>query len=164
MFDIAQLRAQIEALIRAEPDMEQDATLRADMLDGETDIRGVLTRLVAAADYSKWLVDGINGDLGHMVARKQRHMRRVEGLRAMMLSVLQSADLKRFDLFKVTLLQRHQPQQIVGEVDPDKLPDDLCRITREADRAAVRDALLHGRHLPGLSLSNSPPGLTIKGK
>jgi hypothetical protein len=38
------------------------------------------------------------------------------------------------------------------------------RTKREANRTAVREALLAGRVIPGLSLSNAAPSLMIKSK
>jgi hypothetical protein len=164
MFDIERLRTQIETLVRDNPALHDDEVLRADMLEGATDLHEVLTCLCRAMDADRFLVEGINARLGQLVERKKRLLHRVEMVRDLILQAMQSANLKKLELPEVTLLQRNQPPQIVGAIDVDKLPDGLCRITREANRTAIREALLNHRELPGLSLSNSPPGLTIKAK
>lgn len=164
MFSVDQLRIQIEALIRDYPDLADDEMLRADMLDGSTNIQEVLTALFHSVDDNKMMVEATTARLQELTERRARFTRRVEFLRELMLQVLQSANLKKLELAEATLSQRNVAPQIVGEVDPEALPDDLCRIKREADRTAIREALLANRKLPGLGLSNSPPTLTINVK
>jgi hypothetical protein len=57
MFNVDQLRHEIEALVRDYPDLAEDDVLRADMLDGETEITGVLTALVKAERTNKRMVE-----------------------------------------------------------------------------------------------------------
>ena len=78
-----------------------------------------------------------------------------------MLRILQAAELKKVELPEATLSQRNSPPQLVGNVDPELLPDDLCRIKREPNKTAIKEALLKGDLVPGMYLSNSPPSLTI---
>lgn len=164
MFDVDQLRIQIETLLRQYPELADDEVLRADMLDGATDIEAVLTSLFRSSSRDKSMADAITVRIDQLSARRARFRARVEFLRGLMLKVLQSADRKKFELAEATLSQRASQPQIVGEVDVDALPDDLVKITREANRTAIREALLARRQLPGLSLSNSPPALTITTK
>jgi Siphovirus Gp157 len=164
MFDVDRLRLEIEALIRDLPELTDDEVLRADMLEGLTDINAVLTRLFKAADSDRRMVQVLTSDINDIVDRRARLVHRVEAMRDLILQVLQSADLKKVVLPRATLLQVASQPQIVGEPDPDALPAELVRIKREADRAAIREALLAGRIIPGLSLSNAPPHLVIKVK
>lgn len=161
MFNVDGLRQQIEALIRNYPDLAEDETLRADTLEGATDIKQVLTALFEAADDNKTLMEAITLRVQTLTARKARLLRRVEFLRDLMLRILQSADQKKIELAAATLLQRATQPQIVGEINADALPDDLVRIKREPDRVKIREALLARREVPGLSLSNAPPTLSI---
>jgi hypothetical protein len=164
MFNIDQLRRDIEALIREYPDLGEDEILRADMLDGETDLRSVLTMLFNTVDDNKAMIAAITERLQQLSARRARFGRRVEFLRELMLKILQSAQLRKIELPEATLSQRTVPPQIVGEVDADALPDDLCIIRREPNRNAIREALLNDRAVPGLSLSNSPPALLVNAR
>jgi hypothetical protein len=164
MFNIDQLRRDIEALIRDYPDLGEDEILRADMLDGETDMRSVLTMLFNTVDDNKTMIEAVTARLQQLSARRARFARRVEFLRELMLKILQAADLKKIELAEATLSQRAVPPQIVGEIDVEQLPDDLVRIKREPDRTAIREALLARREVPGLALSNSPPSLLVNAK
>jgi hypothetical protein len=51
---------------------------------------------------------------------------------------------------------------LVGDADPESLPDDLVRVKREPNRSAIKAALEAGRTVEGFSLSNSAPGLQIR--
>jgi hypothetical protein len=164
MFNVDHLRLAIEDLIRNYPDLEEDEMLRADMLDAETDIEGVLTALFQAVDNNKLMVSAITARTHELAARKKRFERRVEFLRSLMLQVLQTADLKKYELAEATLSQRASQPAIVGEPDVAALPADLCRVTVEPDRVKIREALLAHREVPGLALSNSPPVLSINVK
>lgn len=164
MFNIDQLRHDIEALIRDNPDLADDEVLRADMLDGETDLYSVLTALVEASAEAKSMQSAIGERLQALVARRARFDRRVEFLRDLMLKVLQSADLKKIELADATLSQRAGIPHLIGEPDVDALPDEFVRIKRVVDASAIREALINHREVPGLVLSNAPPSLMIKVK
>lgn len=164
MFNINELRIQIEALIRDNPDMEEDEQLRADMLDGETDIKGVLSKLLHAIDNDNDMIDVLDMQIDRRAARKARLNHRVDALRGMMLMIMQSADLKKLVLPEATLSQRNAQPKIVGNLDPNLLPDDLVRVIREPNKTAIREALNNHRDVPGVFLGNSPPYLAISTK
>jgi Siphovirus Gp157 len=161
MFSVDQLRQDIEALVRDFPVLEDDEMLRADMLDAETDIAGVLTALFQASSNNKFMIEAINNRIDQLAIRRARFKMRIEFLRGLMLKVLQSADLKKFELPEATLAQRASQPQILGEVDAALLPAELCRFIREPDRVKIREALLKGDMVPGMYLSNAPPSLTV---
>ena len=164
MFDVDQLRLAMDALLRDNPTLEDDEVLRADMLEGATNMIEVLERLAGAyaADRDRVLIQTMR--INNATDRRARFVRRIEHLRGLMLSIMQAGDLKKLVLPMATLTQRKGQQGIVGEPDVDALPDEFVRTKREADRVAIREALLAGRKVPGLSLSNAPPSLQIKEK
>jgi hypothetical protein len=51
---------------------------------------------------------------------------------------------------------------LVGEADPETLPDDLVRVKREPNRTAIKAALEDGRDVPGFVMSNGRPTCTIR--
>jgi hypothetical protein len=161
-FDIDQLRRAVEALRHDNPELADDEVLRADMLEGATDLFSALTTLVDASADAQAMMAAMTERLKALSARRANFGRRVDGLRSLMLTLLQAADLPKIVLPDATLSQRKGVPQIVGEVDADKLPDDLCRIKREPDLDAIRAALSDHREVPGLALSNAPPTLMIK--
>jgi hypothetical protein len=97
-------------------------------------------------------------------SRKERFERRIKFLRDLVTRIMQAAGLTKRELTIMTFSMRNNPQQIVGDPDPAELPDEFVRIKREADKVAIRDALLAGREVPGCTLSNAPPSLVVKVK
>jgi hypothetical protein len=164
MFNIDELRRQIEAMLRDFPDLIEDETLRLDMLDGQTDLREALTGLADKMHDTLSMMAALTQRIATMTERRGRFSRRADFLRALMLKVLQSADLRKIELAEATLSQRAGQPKIVGEVDVNTLPAEFVRVTTEPNRVAIREALMAHREIPGLSLSNAEPGLIIKVK
>jgi hypothetical protein len=160
-FEVDQLRREIEALVRDNPELAEDEVLRADMLDGQTDFKGVLRALFEVSATSDAVADVLGKRILQLSARRTRFKQRVEAVRGLMLKVLQAADLKKVELPEATISQREGQPQIVGEPDVNTLPNDLVRTIVEPNRVKIREALLNGQDVPGLFLSNAPPSLTI---
>lgn len=163
-FNIDEVRHQIEALLREHPDFAEDEVLLLDMLEGETDLHGALSSLASYTAETATMIEALGGTLSNLKSRRARFEARVEMLRDLMLKLLQAANLKRIELPEATLSQVRQQPAIVGDLDADKLPDDLVRIKREPNRTAIRAALDAHRVIPGLSLSNAAPTLMMKVK
>lgn len=159
--DVNMLRAEIESLIRQYPEIAEDEVLRADMLDGETSLHDVLIHLVNEGEDAKALREAMKARQDDLKARAQRFDRRVEFTRALMMVVLEAAKLRKIELPEATVFLRNNAPQVVGEVIPETLPDDLVKIERKPDRAKIKDALKAGRELPGLALSNCPPSVIV---
>lgn len=162
MMNIDELRIHIEALIRKYPDLEDDEVFRADMLEAETTLHEVMTDLFHGIEEYKALCDGITARLEELSERKSRFSHRVEVYRELALKILQSANLKKVVLPEATFSQRNGQPQVHGELDPDKLPEDLVRIRREPNKTAIREALLAHREVPGAYLTNAEPTISIK--
>lgn len=159
--DANAVRLEIENLILRFPEIAQDEILRGDMLDGETSISDVMTDLIRMGEDARAMRDATKDQLANLKARGERFERRLEFSRALMASIMNAADLRKFELPEGTIFMRNNPQQIVGEPDPAALPDDLVRIERKPDRAKIKEALKQGQVLPGLALSNSPPSIVV---
>lgn len=155
------LRLEIENLIRAFPEIAEDEVLRADMLDGETSISDVLTDLIRMGEDARTMRDATKTRQDELKARAERFGRRMEFTRALMLSILNTAGLRKIELPEGTVFLRNNAPSLVGEPDADKLPDDLVKIERKADRTKIKEALKAGRELEGLALSNSPPSIVV---
>jgi hypothetical protein len=161
-FDVDQLRLAIDALNRAYPDFAEDEHLRADMIEAETDINGVLTLLLQEIDNSTMMVAGITARQNALEERAARHAHRIDVLRDLVLQVMQAADLKKVQLPDATITQAASKPYLVGNADPAELPDEFVRVMRTTNRTAIREALEEGHIVPGYSLSNAAPHLVIK--
>lgn len=158
------LRQHIELLLRDYPDLADDEILRADMLDGETDLKGVLTEIHRMIDDAKALRDGTGQRLEDLQDRRSRLQRRMDFGRDLITTILLTADIRKVELPEVTLSLRNNPHKVLGDPTAAELPDDLVRVVRSPDKTKIREALEAGRDVPGCVLSNAPPSLLIRVK
>lgn len=156
------VKQQIAAVIAANPELQDDEVLRADMLEGETDAFSLLTQIVRRIEDTKALIDGTKGRLDELKARKDRFGLRVDGLRSLAMQIMEAADLTKAELPEATISVRKGAIQLVGDADPASLPDDLCKIKRDLDRAAIKEAISNGRDVGGFALSNGAPSLMVR--
>jgi hypothetical protein len=151
--DVAAIRRHVEALTVAYPELCEDEQFLADVIEGETDVFEVLSILVRQANESKAICAGLSDYVKDIGERKGRIERRIEAKRALIMSIMDAAGLTKAVL----------PQKPVVD-DADTLPDDLVRIERKPDMAAIKAALEAGREVPGIHLSNAEPSLTVRVK
>lgn len=160
--DPREIRQQIENLKIAYPELMDDDEAWILTLESETNIDAVLTEIVARIEDTKGLVVGMKDRFDELKARKERFEHRVEYLRELLFKIMSAAEIAKRELPLATLSLRAGSQQLVGEADPATLPDTLCNISRNPNRTAIKDALKTGVTVPGYSLSNSPPSLSIR--
>jgi hypothetical protein len=157
------LRLEIETL-RRQHDLDDDEDLRADMLEAETSLNDQLLLLARGLDDAKGLVEGTASRLAELSARKARFERRIEFFRELIAKLMESAGTRKIELPEVTLSMRNNPQRVVGDPDPDMLPDDLVKIVRTVSKTRIKEAIEQGREVPGCFLSNAPPSLVVRVK
>lgn len=156
------VRRQVENLKLLHPELMEDDEAWMLSLESETDINALLTSIVRMIEDSKALVVGTKDRFEELKARKERFERRVESLRELAFGIMYIADMSKAELPEATLSLRAGHPKLIGEADPVSLPDELCKISRELDRTAIKEALKTGRTVPGFELSNSQPSLSIR--
>jgi hypothetical protein len=156
------VRQQIENLKVSHPELIEDDEAWLASLESETRFEELVTQLVRRIDDSKALAEGTAGRLTELQERKARMLHRMESLRNLLFKLMESAELAKLELPEATISVRKGTQQLVGEADPASLPDELCKISRSPDRTAIKDALKTGKEVPGFSLSNATPSLSIR--
>lgn len=160
--DPREIRQQVENLKIIHPELLEDDEAWLATLESETDFNEILTTIIRRIEDTKALVIGTKDRFEELKSRKDRFEHRVETLRNLAFKIMQAADLAKVELPEATLSLRAGTQQLVGEADPAALPDSLCKISRAPDCTAIKDALKTGKEVPGFSLSNSPPTLSIR--
>lgn len=156
------IRQQVENLKIAHPELVEDDEVWLMSLESETDINELLTSVVRQIEDTKALVIGTKDRFEELKARKDRFERRVEALRDLAFKMMQAAELAKAELPEATLSLRAGQQQLIGDNNPEALPDEFCKVSRSLDRTKIKDALKAGQTVPGFELSNSPPSLTIR--
>lgn len=160
--DPLQVQQQIANLLLQYPELQEDAVLRADMIEAETDANELLTQIVRRIEDAKALRDGTKDRLDDLKNRKDRFGRRIDALRELALKIMDAANLRSVELPEATLSIRKEQLQIVGEPDLARLPDSLVKIIREPDKGAIKEALQSGRSVPGCELGNGQPSISIR--
>src|SRR5262249_46655263 len=97
------LRQRIEALIREFPELAEDEILRADMLEGNTDINEIVTNIHRMMEDAKALRDGTQGRLDDLIARRERFQKRVDFGRDLMFAIMESAGTRKLELPEATI-------------------------------------------------------------
>lgn len=161
--DPAIIRQEIERLFAICPELADDEILRADMVNAETSAFELLSQIVRQIGMNEALADAIGNYAKEIAERKVRVERRNHGLRQLAKTIMEYADLTRAELPEATLSVRPGPLKVII-TDEEMLPDLLCRLRREPDKARIKELLISGATVQGAVLSNPEPTLTIRVK
>lgn len=136
----------------------------ADTLDGETDAvqaaRGAV-RMVHAMEATQ---DAAKALVSLYTARAASFGERGQRARDALAHFMGEIGEKTLVLPEGTVSLAAGGVSLAGDPDVASLPDDLVRITRAPDRAAIKAALQTGREVPGCALTNGKPQLRIRTK
>jgi hypothetical protein len=157
-----QVRQQIANLKLIHPELQEDDEAWVTSLESETDLNEMLTRVVRRIEDTKALIVGTKDRADELKGRRDRFERRIEGLRGLLLKMMDAADLPNIELPEATISVRKGQPKLVGDGDPATLSDALCKISREPDRTKIKDALKAGETVPGFALSNAEPSISIR--
>jgi hypothetical protein len=152
-------RAIVAALRDAFPDESDDDLI--DTIAGESDLPGAVVAVLRAALEREAQAKAIKDEL---IARLTERARRLEdgatSLRAAALQAMQEAGLKKVSAIDMNVsVGRGKPRVII--TDAGIIPFLLCRITREPSKTLIAAALQNGKDVPGATLGNPQPFLTI---
>lgn len=158
--DIEALKIQISLLLDQHPELAEDVDLRADMLEGSTNLHAIMERLLNEERNSDELVEAVKNRIEKLAARRAMLNMRKTSLRDVMMSIMQRADLRKLALPEATIsiTRRGAAVQIIDEA---LVPDMYCRFKREVSKTAIKEALLAGDDVPGATLDNGGETLRI---
>ncbi len=159
--DAATIRHQIEALFVAFPELHDDDVLRADTFEGETDLIEYLRHLERKRRGTLALAQALKIEIEELKARGDRFERRCEGLRSIMFKAMEWSEQRKVELPEATLSIREGTQRVIIH-DEAAVPDIYCRVRREPDKTKIKAALSEFGDVPGASLSNAEPVLTVR--
>lgn len=161
---LAEEYLRLRASLLAEfPDLESDAHALADTLDGMSDATEVVATLIRGSRQDAAFAKAIGVLMDEMAERKERFAARAERRREMARLFLERLDRRKVEFPDFTaIVAAGRPRVIVAE--PEAVPDALCRIKREPDKAAIREAIEEGKQVPGAFLSNGGDVLSVRFK
>jgi hypothetical protein len=158
--NIDQLKIQISMLLDKHPELIDDVDLRADMLEGSTDLHAIMERLLTEERDANELIAVVGNRIENLSARRAMFRSRQTSLRDVMMEILQRADLRKIALPEATVsITRRGPA--VQIIDDTLVPDAYCRFKREVSKTAIKDAINAGEEVPGAVLDNGSETLRI---
>jgi hypothetical protein len=158
--NIDQLKIQISMLLDKHPELIDDVDLRADMLEGSTDLHTIMERLLTEERETNELIAVVGNRIENLSARRAMFRSRQTSLRDVMMEILQRADLRKIALPEATVsITRRGPA--VQVIDETLVPDAYCRFKREVSKTAIKDAINAGEEVPGAVLDNGSETLRI---
>lgn len=160
---IQEARNSVTALLAEFPELADDEQLRADAIEGETQLFDVIRRLVIEANVAEGKMEGVGHTISTMRLRMSRLTAQEERIRALILSLMQTAGLRKLPLPEATVSVVELKPQPVKPETADGLDDEFVRVKREPDMAAIRAAIKCGRDVPGIAMSNGGVSLQIRG-
>jgi hypothetical protein len=140
----------------------EDDELVADMLEAETDLHDVMGRLLRAADEAGTYADGNKLLVKRYTDRRRAFEAREEAIRGVIERIMRAVGLTKLSHAYGTLTLARAGRAVHFTGDADALPDNLVRITRAPDMAAIRAALDAGEAVEGASLTNGGETLVIR--
>lgn len=155
--EIAALAAQVRALAGDDDDAFVDT------LEGTTDALEMVSAVLRQVREAEAFAASCRALAASYTDRARRLEEREERLRGALVSFLSEIGEQSLRLPEGTISRRPGSRLVVGQLNPDVLPDSLVRIKREPSLTAIKEALDAGTVLPGLSLSNGGETLSIRG-
>lgn len=155
--------AQIERLRAIYPELEDDAELLADMIEGTTNFDNVLDR-VTMAFLGKVALKQANAELQKTLQeRGARFDRGAEALKELIFALLIAAGKRNAVLPAATLSIAKGRNRLVID-DLDAIPQGYAKFEKIAAKADIAAALATGDQIPGAHLEPSPEHLTVRTK
>lgn len=154
------LKLQIGLLLDQHPELNEDADLRADMLEGSTDLNEILEKLLMQERDAADMVEAIKLRMDKLAERRNRYKDRQQAVRSIIFSIMQRSDLKKLVLTEATIAITKKGRAVVI-LDPELIPDYLCKISRDPMKAQIKESLVAGDDVPGAMLDNGGETLRI---
>jgi hypothetical protein len=163
MIDAASVRAKIEELRNAFPELEDDAGLFSDMIEGETNLHELVERAVEMKLDADEMANAIKGRIDAHEVRRKRFQEKSEGLKGIIKHLLEIANQKTLVLPSATVsITKPRERTIIWAEE--ELPQGYFKLERKPDTTAITAALKAGNEIPGAALEVGQPGLTIRTK
>jgi cation transport regulator ChaB len=154
----SRLKAELIEVYGLEPD--DDAL--TDTLDGELDLGDQIHKLLQHACEQELFAEALDKRITEYKARKDRLNRAAKAIRQHVAEAALEAGMKKLPRPDMTVSFGLSKPALVGEADPDSLPDHLVRTKREINRTAIKAAIEAGQDVPGFAMSNGRPTCTVR--
>jgi hypothetical protein len=151
--------AKIDQLKRDFPEIEDDLSLLADTIEGETDFERVLSEVVEEKIEADAMAAGAGEFAAKLSQRKQRAERKSELMRGLALDLMTAARQHKVKLPVATLsILAGRPGVVIDDVAA--LPQGFTRT--EPVKSAIKQSIENGEDVPGAHLEAGPDSVSIR--
>lgn len=163
--EVSALERQIEDLIASYPELAEDETLRADMIDGETDAAKILSRVVNRMQEAEAMCRAIVARKNDLDARHARFERQSDAMRSLAFRIMTAAQVRKMPLPEATLSISTRPAALMIS-EATQIPAEFTVTKTEVrpDREKIKEALKAGAQIPGAYLTNGSETLSVRSK
>lgn len=140
---------------------DADEQLLHDSLEGETDLFELVDELLEQYAEEDAQYEAIQNRLDALSVRKSSSKSRGDRIREALMACLQAGGLDSLRRPEGTLsLTDKKPS--VESVDESLLPEQFFKTEKKVSKSAINEALKRGEIVPGITMSNGGPSLTVR--
>lgn len=150
---------EINTLLNEYPQLAEDEELLKDTLEGNTRLHEIMEKFLSAMRENETLAEAVSQRVGKLRERQTRLTHRAQFYRTLMYRLLERTGVKSISLPEAKISVVNSPDKVIV-TDESAIPDAFCRITKEPNKTAIKNALKSGTIIPGATLSNG--GTTIQ--
>lgn len=150
---------EVNNLLFEYPQLTDDDELLRDTLEGNTRFNEVMEVFLSAMRENETMAEAVSQRIGKLRERQTRLTHRAQFYRSLMHRLLDRTGIKSVALPEGKVSVVNSPEKVII-IDETAIPDAFCRITKEPNKTAIKNALKSGTIIPGASLSNG--GTTIQ--
>lgn len=161
--DTQNAKAIIARLLEEFPELEEDSSLRADMIDGETDFNKLISIALEQRSEAASMSDAIKSRIGDLSTRKARFDKKADTMKAVIHSLMDAAKLDKLALPEATI-SILSPREKVEILNAEELPQGYYTTEIKPDKKAILAALKSGNQIPGAELALGEESLMVRMK
>jgi hypothetical protein len=152
---------EIDRLLEDFPELQDDDALKLDMIEGETDALEIAARLTRLHVRAKHMVDAVKAEKAALATRQERYAHQAERASQSLQTLLNAIGERKLELGPGTVSLRKSPDSVVVR-DVDELPQGYFKVTRQADKAAIKAAIKGGDTIPGAELVTGGETIAVR--
>lgn len=152
---------EVQSLLEVFPQLAEDEELFKDTLEGNTRFNEVMDRLLTEMKDNETLAEATSARIGKLRERQTRLVHRAQFYRALMHRLMDRTGLKSLALPEAKISVCKSQEKVIV-TDEAAIPDAYCKITREPNRTAIKNAIKSGTYIPGATLSNGGTSISVR--
>lgn len=143
---------------------DEDEANLADTIEGLSMVDDAIAAVVRAALEREAMAKALGELIDGMASRKSRLLAGAQSMRAAALNAMLECDIKKLQLPDMTVSASRSglPKVIITEAE--RIPEHLCRVRSKPNKTAIGEALGAGQIVPGATLGNREPSLSVRTK